>query len=390
MKTTGVDGCRSGWFSVSLTETTWDMTLHKTIESLWDSCSGSESILIDIPIGFRTDEAAERLCDLAARKVIGPGRGSSVFPTPCRSALICSNYEAGHLENKRCVDRGLSKQTWAIVPKIREVDAFLVDTPEARSIVRESHPEVAFWGLNGQMPLKHNKKAPEGLRERIEILSRHEERTLEIYQAAMAKYLRKEVASDDIIDALCLAVTGQIIAAAGMHTLPEVPETDACGLPMQIVYASAGMAPSLSSPEHTIKPAGLSIDHLNRYVSDVDTFIEFYSKALDYALIDKGMKESGKPYAILKGDGHELFISEKDDYTHLDSNFRHIGYSIENADTALERLKSLGIMAADYEIIVKPYSRQFYVTDPDGFEIDFIQWTDKAAFYTSLKAKMAE
>lgn len=385
MKTTGVDSCKSGWFSVSLTEATWNMAMHKTIESLWDSCSGSESILIDIPIGFRTDEATERLCDLAARKVLGPGRGSSVFPTPCRSALCCASYETGHIENKRCVGRGLSKQTWAIVPKIREVDAFLVGTPEARSVVRESHPEVAFWGLNGQKPLKHNKKTPEGLRERIEILSRLEVRTLEIYQAAMVKYLRKEVASDDIIDALSLAVTGQIIAATGMHALPETPETDACGLPMQIVYAAAGMAPILTDPENTVKKSGLSIDHLNRYVSDVSKFIEFYSKALDYELIDKGTKESGKPYAILKGNGHELFISEKDDYTHSDSNFRHLGYSVENADRTLQRLKSLGLMAEDYEIIEKPYSRQFYVTDPDGFEIDFIQWTDKAGFYKSLR-----
>lgn len=385
MKTTGIDGCSSGWFSVSLTETTWDIAMHKTIESLWDSSSGSDSILIDIPIGFRTDEASERLCDMAARKVLGPGRGSSVFPAPCRSALCCSSYETGHLENKRCVDRGLSKQTWAIVPKIREVDSFLVGTPEARTIVMESHPEVAFWGLNGQKPLKHNKKTPEGLRERIGILSRHEERTLEIYQAAMGKYLRKEVASDDIIDALCLAVTGQITAATGIHTLPVAPETDARGLPMQIVYAAVGMTPSLTDPGHIVKPTGLSIDHLNRYVSDVGMFIEFYSKALDYELIDKGSKDNGKPYAILRGDGHELFISEKDDYTHLDSNFRHIGYSVENADRTLQRLKSLGIMAEDYEIIVKPYSRQFYVTDPDGFEIDFIQWTDKEGFYKSLK-----
>lgn len=128
-----------------------------------------------------------------------------------------------------------------------------------------------------------------------------------------------------------------------------------------------------------------SIDHLNRYVSNVRQFIDFYTQALDYQLIDKGIKGNGKPYAILKSKGHELFISEKDDFIHLESNFRHIGYAVENAAQALSNLKHLGYVEDDYEIIVKPYSRQFYVKDPDGFEIDFIQWTDKDGFYKSLR-----
>lgn len=134
-----------------------------------------------------------------------------------------------------------------------------------------------------------------------------------------------------------------------------------------------------------------TIDHLNRYVSNVDKFIEFYSNVLDYELIDKGIKANGKSYAILKGDGHELFISEKDGFE-LDEehNFRHIGYYIENVDELLEKLKQKGYIEKERQIIVKPFSRQFYIKDPDGFEIDFIQWTDKKRFYDYLKNKNNE
>lgn len=238
MKTIGADGCKSGWFSVSLSETAWETAIHKNILSLWEVHSGSESILIDIPIGFRKNEPLERLCDLAARKALGQGRGSSVFPTPCRSSVYCTSYEAAHLENKRSVDRGLSKQTWAIVPKIREVDAFLKSAPESMAVIRESHPEVAFWGLNGRVPLKHSKKTAEGLQERIQILSRYDERIENIYQDSMKKYLRKEAASDDIIDALCLAITGQVMLRTEILTLPIAPETDEYGIPMQILFAA--------------------------------------------------------------------------------------------------------------------------------------------------------
>jgi len=41
-------------------------------------------IAIDIPIGLLE---GPRVCDKAARKLLGQPRGSSVFPAPCRPAL---------------------------------------------------------------------------------------------------------------------------------------------------------------------------------------------------------------------------------------------------------------------------------------------------------------
>ena len=98
----------------------------------------------------------------------------------------------------------------------------------------------------------------------------------------------------------------------------------------------------------------LPIDHLNRYVSDVDAFIAFYENVLGYQLLDRGTKASGHRYAILQGMGHELFISERDDYqSDRDPNFRHIGYAVADADKLLSELKEKGIVKVDVEIIVK-------------------------------------
>ncbi|WP_346886971.1 VOC family protein [Clostridium sp. UBA1056] len=131
-----------------------------------------------------------------------------------------------------------------------------------------------------------------------------------------------------------------------------------------------------------------SIDHLNRYVSNVDKFIVFYRDILDYECIDKGTKTNGKRYAILKGEGHKLFISEKDNFTiEKNQNFRHAGYYVENVDELLETLKLKGYVEQNQEVIVKQFSKQFYIKDPDGFEIDLIQWTDKQGFYDHLKNK---
>jgi catechol 2,3-dioxygenase-like lactoylglutathione lyase family enzyme len=135
---------------------------------------------------------------------------------------------------------------------------------------------------------------------------------------------------------------------------------------------------------------GLSIDHINRYVSNVDKFIDFYQTVLDYRLIGEGIKQNGYKYAVLQGLGHELFISEKDNFKAVNENLRHIGYSVNNADKLLEKLKLKGYAAEEQQVIVKQYSRQIYIKDPDGMDIDLIEWTDKQGFYNNLKLDKEE
>jgi catechol 2,3-dioxygenase-like lactoylglutathione lyase family enzyme len=134
----------------------------------------------------------------------------------------------------------------------------------------------------------------------------------------------------------------------------------------------------------------LSIDHINRYVSNVDKFIDFYQEVLDYKLIGLGIKQSGNKYAILQGIGHEMFISEKDNFKPINENLRHIGYSVDNADQFLEKLKLKGYATEEQQVIIKQYSRQLYIKDPDGMELDLIEWTDKQGFYNNLKKDREE
>lgn len=122
----------------------------------------------------------------------------------------------------------------------------------------------------------------------------------------------------------------------------------------------------------------------------MDKFIEFYQSVLGYKLIGLGIKQSGNKYAILQGHDHELFISEKDSFKAINENLRHIGYSVDNADRVLERLKLKGYAAEEQQVIVKQYSRQLYIKDPDGMELDLIEWTDKQGFYNNLKIDKGE
>ncbi len=135
----------------------------------------------------------------------------------------------------------------------------------------------------------------------------------------------------------------------------------------------------------------MTIDHINRYVSSVDAFISFYTDALGFILLDSGVKKDGTNYAILQGGGLELFISEKEGFEFDDgTNMRHIGFSVDSADALLASLKEQGYVPNETQIIVKAFSRQFFMKDPDGFELDFIEWTDKSMFYRHLADKNAD
>ena len=54
--------------------------------------------------------------------------------------------------------RKVSRQGFAIFPKIREIDALLRARPDLLPRVYEVHPELAFWALNGGRPLTLPKK----------------------------------------------------------------------------------------------------------------------------------------------------------------------------------------------------------------------------------------
>ncbi len=229
----GLDGCKAGWFYIGIDEAgECQFGVLKNFKDLHPFLAHAKLVLVDIPIGLPWQGQKTRLCDMAARKAISP-RGSSVFPAPARSALYKTTYQQGSEENRRQLGKGLSKQTWNIMPKIKQVDEFIRDMKPGKK-VREMHPEVAFWALNGKKVLSHKKKQQAGLDERLDILARHYARARECFLSARAKYLVKDVASDDILDAMVGAVTAMQFPR--LASLPETPLKDEENIPMEIVF----------------------------------------------------------------------------------------------------------------------------------------------------------
>ena len=78
--------------------------------------------------------------------------GSFAWSTS-RAALPVSTYEDVARVNREETGRGLSRQAWGILPKIREVEQLMRQSQSAGELFVEVHPELLFWALNGRRPV---------------------------------------------------------------------------------------------------------------------------------------------------------------------------------------------------------------------------------------------
>ncbi len=240
----GVDWAGGEWLVVVVDGGEIDCHLERDLESLWESDTAFDRILIDVPIGLPDDEetlAKREEVDSLARSVTG--RSSSVFPVPSRAACEAAKNEADYEtvveRNEADLDKGLSKQSYNIAAAIGEVDAFLREVDAAKETVMEAHPEVCFRGLRGDQ-LEHSKNSAQGVGERLEALDGHLEEEPGVEFERLCRALVDEDADitvDDVVDALGLCVVASHVEEE-LRTLPEDPREDSEGIPMRMVYWS--------------------------------------------------------------------------------------------------------------------------------------------------------
>ena len=239
MRYIGIDGCKSGWFYIELTRDSYRHGWCQHLDELFERLDSSTRVFIDMPIGLTDPGSSGRDCDRAARKLLGPRR-ASVFPTPARAALNATNYAAACGLNRSAVGKAISLQTYAIMPKIRELDAWMQQSAAARACVYEAHPEVCFWSLAGGRPMSTHKSKPAGFEERLSVLERVFPSARAAVEAARVWARGRGVARDDIVDALVNAVSASV-PSADLRTLPEEPPLDVCALPMRMVYGCVNL-----------------------------------------------------------------------------------------------------------------------------------------------------
>lgn len=231
MRALGVDGCTGGWIAVRRRNDVGQLQMLRrdTLRELLVLTPAPAIVAVDVPIGLLT--AGARACDEEARCLLGPRR-SSVFPAPLRPTLGSRSHSEASAIRKSVEGKGMSIQAFGILAKVAEVDGLLNAQPRSRAIVREVHPELCFFFLNGRRPLTYAKKTREGQEERLVLLRSQFGPEAD---SVVAQRSELHCKADDIVDALVGLWTAERILRGEAVTLPANPPCDALGIRMEMV-----------------------------------------------------------------------------------------------------------------------------------------------------------
>ena len=221
----GIDGAPQGW-SVAYRNKDGHatLTLVRDLGEFFLRFPDATHIAIDMIIGlpekaYKGGRAAEK----EARKLLSP-RGSVVFSSPCRDAVYAKNYQEALIINKdsSADGVGLSKQSFNICPKIKEVDQFIRTHPNLRPRIHETHPELSFWEMNRKKALQ-SKHSKEGRAQRLALLKE-------------ANLLPDGSLTKDDLDALACLWSAIRIQREESNYVPREPPQDRYKLPMKITW----------------------------------------------------------------------------------------------------------------------------------------------------------
>jgi len=197
----GADGIRGGWLVVLWhpdTETVRCRTVDG-VDALLALPEAPAVLGVDMVIGCPDRaEPGGRRCDRQARQLLGHPRSASVFSPPAYDVLRAETYDDAQRRNRTSGPDapGLSKQTFHLLPKIRALAEHV--TPAKQKRVREVHPELAFYAMNGGAPLAASKHTDAGQTTRTALLASH---GFPDVRATLDMLATGPVGADDVLDA---------------------------------------------------------------------------------------------------------------------------------------------------------------------------------------------
>ena len=218
----GVIPCRTGWLVASaklsgVTMSIEEPALFESFVTVLDYKPAFAIIGVHAPIGYPDEPTPRgRTCDREARELLGPHRGASIRSAPSRAALRGED------------DEGLDAITRVLLSHYREIAEEV--PPYRQRTVYEVEPELTFYELNDEQPLKYSKVTELGRIERRTLLETKIDGVERIFTADLPK-----VKVSHLIDATaCMWSARRIFAKVGSR-IPEDPEWDSEGVRMEIV-----------------------------------------------------------------------------------------------------------------------------------------------------------
>jgi len=177
-------------------------------------------LVVNAPIGYADKPGSgARTCDQKARALLGR-RGATVQNAPSRAALQDPTHQ---------IKDRLDAVSTALLPRYREVAAEM--SPYRQRVVYEGHPELSFYQLNGDVPLRWSKNSEMGSMERRELLEKRIPDIDKILDSTSGRVPRKY-----LMDGSALLWTARRVFGRAAVRIPSEAEWDSEGLRIEMVY----------------------------------------------------------------------------------------------------------------------------------------------------------
>jgi predicted RNase H-like nuclease len=175
-------------------------------------------IALNAPVGYVEGIQGGRTCDRMARALLGR-RGSTVHNAPTRASLD---------DDVVLADDHLDAITNVLLRRYREVAAEMA--PYRQRTVYEVHPELSFFQINSDEPLRWSKKTEAGFAEREALLRKRVPGVERVLETEL-----EGVPASHMLDVAAILWTARRIFARAGTRLPTDPEWDEQGLRMEFV-----------------------------------------------------------------------------------------------------------------------------------------------------------
>jgi predicted RNase H-like nuclease len=216
----GVVPCSKGWLVagakvLGVTIAPELPRLLPTFLEVLDDRPAFSVVAVYAPVG-RIDKVARggRSCEREARVLLGPRRGAAIRSAPPRPTAD--------------EDHGLPEPPRGLAERYEEVERDMA--PYRQRTVFEVHPELTFFQLNEDQPMRYPKRSLEGRQERRALLETKIAGVDRVLDADIPGVRRTHLA-----DAAACMWTARRILGRAMTRLPLDPEWDSRGLRMELV-----------------------------------------------------------------------------------------------------------------------------------------------------------
>ncbi len=126
----------------------------------------------------------------------------------------------------------------------------------------------------------------------------------------------------------------------------------------------------------------MHLEHINLVVRDIPTSLTFYQAVFPHWKVRGGGKGEwyGKPRNWIHFGDEQQYLALSDhgdtdnrDLTGSQVGLAHFAYVTDNLQQVVERLAEAGFRP-DKDGAESPYRKNIYYLDPDGFEIEFVEY----------------